>query len=52
MNIIIALFSIVCFPFLIVLLFCMYSACAISSNLSRQEEWEEIQRKFKDYNKQ
>ena len=52
MTIIIVLFSIVFFPFLIVLLLCMYSACAISSNLSRQEELEEIQRKFKDCNKQ
>ena len=30
----------------------MYSAAVLSSDLSRQEEWEEAQRKFKDCNKQ
>lgn len=51
MAIMIVLFSIVFFSFLIVLLFCMYSVCIISSDLSRQEEWEEAQRKFRDCNK-
>lgn len=50
-DFIITLFWILVLPLLIVLIVSIYCACALSSNLSRQEEWEEMQRKLRDYNK-
>lgn len=50
-DFIVALFWILFLPLLIVLIISIYCACALSSRLSRQEEWEEMQRKLREYNK-